>query len=101
MSKEAKKNSKNQGSDSDTYYSRLIVTRHKRSQLITYVFVAFCMFAFLIFNNESQDRSWLFILTPVLGIGGVMLLIPTSEQWEYKPWQSQPRQIERHQVERK
>lgn len=86
---------------SDEFYTKIIVSPYKRRAMMTYVFIGFCLFLSLVFNNLLGGRDWLVILGPVVVIGLIMTLIPKSEEWEYKAWQSQPRQIERHQVERK
>lgn len=82
-------------------YTKLVISPFRRRQMYTYVFIAFCFFISLVFNNYLANNSWVFILTPVMIIGAVVCFIPKSEEWEYRAWQSQPRQIERHQVERK
>ena len=82
-------------------YTKLVIYPHKRRQMYTYVSLAFCFFLSLIFKNTFASQNWLVILGPCLILGLVVCLIPTSEEWEYRAWQSQPRQIERHQVERK
>lgn len=85
----------------EDFYTRLTVYPYKRRAMITYLIIAFCLFVSLIFKNTLSGNGWLVILGPVIVIGLVTALIPKSEEWEYKAWQSQPRQIERHQVERK
>jgi hypothetical protein len=82
-------------------YTKLIINQSRRRQMYTYVFIAFCIFLTLVFNHSLTGKEWLLLVTPVLVIGGIVCLIPKSEEWEYRAWQTQPRQIERHQVERK
>ena len=97
LAKETKKKQINP----DEIYSKILIYQHKRTQLYTYVFISFCFFLSIVFNHLVANKDWLLMVTPVLVVGAIVCLIPKSEEWEYKAWQSQPRQIERHQVERK
>jgi hypothetical protein len=94
-------NTGKQTANPEDFYTRLAVYPYKRRAMITYLVIGFCFFVSLIFKNTLSGNSWLMILGPVVVIGLVITLIPKSEDWEYKAWQSQPRQIERHQIERK
>ena len=85
----------------DDFYSKIIIYPYRRHQLYLFLFIAFAFFAVAISQNLLAHQSWMILLTPVLIIGGLICLIPRTEIWEYKPWQSQPRQIERHQIDRK
>jgi hypothetical protein len=85
----------------DDFYSKIIIYPYRRHQLYLFLLIAFAFFAVAISQNLLARQSWMILLTPVLVIGGLICLIPKTEIWEYKPWQSQPRQIERHQIDRK
>ena len=85
----------------EDFYSKMIIYPYRRHQLYLFLFIAFAFFAVAISQNLLAGQSWIIVLTPILVIGGLICLIPKTEVWEYKPWQSQPRQIERHQIDRK
>jgi len=87
--------------DPSNFYSKIIIYPYKRHQLYLFLFIAFLFFGVAIRQNIVSGQSWIILLTPVLVLGGLLCLIPKTEMWEYKPWQSHPRQIERHQVDRK
>jgi len=87
--------------NSEDFYSKIIIYPHRRNQLYLFLFIAFILFLAVISQKLLAGQNWLILITPVLIIGGLICLIPKTEFWEYKPWQSQPRQIERHQIDRK
>jgi hypothetical protein len=39
--------------------------------------------------------EWKETILPVVTFGLLLIVLPISEEWEYKPWQSGARQMER------
>ena len=70
------------------YYSKLIIYRGRQISLAITVagFIAF--FTIMIFQGMISKKSWLVLMIPVAICGITLVLIPSTEEWEYKHWQS-------------
>lgn len=79
---------------------RLLVAPYRRHQLIMWLCLSFCFFLSLLAADLNIDKPWWLTSLPIIGVGLMICLIPPTEQWEYKPWQTRARQYERHQIER-
>lgn len=79
---------------------RLLVTVHRRRQLTFWLILAFLVFASILGRDMNIDKPWWLTGLPIIGLGLMICLIPLSEEWEYRPWQTRARQYERHQLER-
>ena len=79
---------------------RLLVTVQRRRQLIFFLVLAFGVFLSILAKDLNVDKPWWLTGLPIVGLGLMICLIPPTEEWEYKPWQTRARQYERHQVER-
>ncbi len=74
--------------------TKLIIHRSRQLFLLLSVIVATGLFLTMIMANEKSQFPWLTIAMPIIGIGCLFIAIPTTEEWEYKAWQSKPRQVE-------
>ena len=79
---------------------RLIITPHLRHQLLLLLVLAFFGFMMILARDIAANTPWLLTSLPITGLGLMICLIPATERWEYKPWQTRARQYERHQLER-
>ena len=87
--------SKRKEVDRKEYYSKLVVyIMRKQLFLIQMLAVGFVMMN-LINYHQTNDSPWLNYVAPVIGLGLTLLLFPTTEEWEYKPWQAQAERQER------
>jgi hypothetical protein len=74
--------------------TRLIIHRSRQIFLLVMVIVVAFVFALMIIGNNRNDFPWYVLVLPISGVGLLFLLIPMTEIWEYKPWQSKARRIE-------
>lgn len=81
-------------------YSRLIISRSLRVLLVAALIVFFSYAFMVVFHDMHAGKHWLVTAIPVAIGGFVLSLLPVSEHWEYKPWQSKARQYEKHQITR-
>jgi hypothetical protein len=76
-----------------TRYAQILILKSRRNRIM----VAFCLmlltFMSILMTHIFSNLSWMSITLPIIAIGLLGLLVPQSEQWEYKPWQDRP---ERH-----
>jgi hypothetical protein len=79
---------------------RLIIAPHRRHQLVMWLVLAFGAFVTILGRDMNIDKPWWLTSLPIVGLGLMICLIPATEEWEYKPWQTRARQYERHQLER-
>lgn len=80
--------------------TRLIIAPHRRRQLAFWMILAFAAFLTILSGDLNIDKPWWLTGLPIMGLGLMICLIPATEEWEYRPWQTSARQYERHQVER-
>lgn len=83
----------------EDFYTRLIIHRGRQFTLGLLVVVFTLAFAWLIYSQLGAGKHWLVIAFPVTLAGLFFLLIPPTEEWEYKPWQDSVQQVERHFVD--
>jgi hypothetical protein len=58
---------------------------------------AFIVMVLLVaFTWRSPNATWLSMSLPIIGTGLIVTLIPITEDWAYRPWQSSARQYEKH-----
>jgi hypothetical protein len=82
-------------------YTRLIVY-HQRRSLLTLVSIGFGVFCFaLLTTGRRHHQPWLVAALPIAAVGLIIGLVPPTEEWDYKPWQTKPRQYEHHHAERR
>ena len=79
---------------------RLIVMPLRRRQLVVALALMFVVFVSILARDMTVHRDWLLTSLPIIGLGLMICLIPATEEWEYRPWQTRARQYERHQLER-
>ena len=93
----ARERAKNRQHD---FYSKVIIHKHRRSALGLLVPAISVLFTLIIFGYLMKGENWVIIAGPVLLIGMVLILFPSTEEWNYTPWQSNAQQYERHFNER-
>ena len=76
-------------------YAQILVLRSRRNRIIASFFVMILAFMSLLITHLVSNISWLSVTLPVMIVGLLGLLVPQSEQWEYKPWQDRPERHER------
>jgi hypothetical protein len=79
---------------------KLIIMPHLRHQLTFFLVIAFIVFLAILSRDMAAGTPWMWTSLPIIGLGLMICLIPQTEKWEYKPWQTRARQYERHQLER-
>ena len=70
------------------YYSKLLIYRGRQISLAITVVVFIALFTIVLFQGMINKKSWLIFVVPVTIAGFVFVLIPPTEEWEYKSWQS-------------
>lgn len=82
------------------YYTQLRVfpARRKLLGIASAGFYTFC-FSLLVTSMVTK-APWMVTALPVVIAGLAFCLVPPTEDWAYKPWQSNTRQYEKHQIER-
>ena len=83
----------------EDFYVKLVIVKHRRHQLALYTLLLFFAILAIVMRDIHIAKPWLLTALPIFGLGLLTVLIPASEIWEYKPWQTKARQYERHQVE--
>ncbi len=81
------------------YSMRLIIFKARRLAVISLASSMVVIFSILINYDMSHGVPWLITAVPISLLGMIWLLVPPTEEWEYKPWQSSPQQVERHYTE--
>lgn len=76
-------------------YAQILVLRSRRNRIIASFIVMILAFMSLLITHLVSNISWLSVTLPVMIVGLLGLLVPQSEQWEYKPWQDRPERHER------
>ena len=74
--------------------TKLIIYRSRQVFLILAVMVMTGVFTSMILKNEGSDFPWFVLAMPITGLGLFFLVIPPTEEWQYKPWQGKSRRIE-------
>ena len=78
-------------------YCRLKVYPQRRQQLTIAFGTLFVLFISILTQYAySGSAEWLVPCLPIMGLGLMIVLVPSTEEWEYTPWQARARQYERH-----
>lgn len=94
-SAQAKGKKKSVVTNVDDFYSHMAISKQKRHGLRIGLIVFFFIFLSLLYNNSILGGSWLLILSPILLFGGLICVLPPTEDWVYRPWQAKAQQYER------
>lgn len=78
------------------YYSTLIINKTQRIRLYFVLIVLLGFSASYLYNMLMRELPWTSFIIPSSIVLGIILLLPMTEEWEYKPWQSKPQRYERH-----
>ncbi|RZA23249.1 MAG: hypothetical protein EOP10_13285 [Proteobacteria bacterium] len=76
------------------FYSKIIIYRSRQIFLGLMMFAMTAFFAFILVKNYDSGYPWYVLALPFSALGLAFLIVPMTEEWEYKPWQSKPRRIE-------
>jgi hypothetical protein len=77
-------------------YSKLVINVQKRRRIWLTFPLLFLAMLWLIQRDLLTETHWFAVAIPVMAVGSVALLIPPSEDWRYRPWQSRARRVEQH-----
>lgn len=77
------------------FYTRLLVYPKRRFPLLLAVVVYILAFTVLLNQEMTRDTPWLYLVVPIVLAGSLLLFLPPTEQWEYKPWQNSKHKQER------
>lgn len=83
-------------SRSNEYDSRLIIYRSRQISFMFLVGLAVIGFGMMILQGLETGLDWGHLAVPLIALGGLFCLYPPTEEWEYKPWQSNPRKVEQN-----
>jgi hypothetical protein len=78
------------------YHTKLLVYKERRFGLFVLLFVFFFIFTIVLFTNLMSGIHWLAFAGPICLLGGIVMVLPPTEEWVYVPWQSNAQQYERH-----
>lgn len=70
-------------------YSKLKIYRNRMFTLFFSLLVGFIILTSVIFGELLLGHHWLAMTVPISIIGTYLIFYPPTEEWEYKPWQSQ------------
>jgi len=75
---------------------KLLVFKGRKFRSLIFSIIMLVVFGVVLFKylTFGQNASWTALLAPIGFFGLIGLLLPVSEEWEYKPWQSQSQQVE-------
>jgi len=76
--------------------SRLLIFRSRQMSLMMMIALATIGFTILIVQGTENKIGWWAIGVPLCMLGGLFVLFPPTEEWEYKAWQGKPRKVEQH-----
>lgn len=76
--------------------SQIIISRSRQLALLLLVILATIGFTIIIAHGNLNNIGWWVIGAPLCLFGGLFILVPPTENWEYKPWQGKPRKVEQH-----
>ena len=79
----------------DDYYPKLLVNKAKRASLWIFIPIMTIIIAVIIYQDMSGQFDWKEMVLPVIAFSSLLIALPISEHWEYKPWQGGARQMER------
>lgn len=82
------------------FYTKMRVYPGRR-KFLGLALLAFYVFCFSLLVTAMVTKApWMVTTLPVVVAGLVFCFVPPTEDWLYKPWQSNTRQYEKHQIER-
>ncbi len=79
----------------EEYYSRLKINPLRRYSLGVLLLLAMGGFTLLLTFGQALDYHWLSLAVPICLFGGLFILVPPVEVWDYQPWQTKPRKVEK------
>lgn len=83
-------------------YTSLMINKTKRGRLILGSTVFFFLtYSILARHLVTPEAVWQVVALPIVGMGVLLALLPATEDWVYRPWQSRARQYEKHQIDRR
>lgn len=91
----SKAKSKSRKGAVNEYYSYLTIFTSRRIALGILAVVHFLALAFFLRGEMTAGTPWGVMAMPVLSFGLLWLLFPSTEQWEYQPWQTATQKQER------
>ncbi|MBC7659743.1 MAG: hypothetical protein H7249_08545 [Chitinophagaceae bacterium] len=74
--------------------TRLIIYRSRQLTIICVALILTGVFGVMLVKNAEAGFPWYTLIMPISGLGLLTLLVPRTEAWEYKAWQSRARRIE-------
>lgn len=74
-------------------YTKLLVLKSRRNRIALSLAVLIIAYTTLLTSKIAYGLSWPILSIPIVILGLLTLLVPQSEQWEYRYWQDRP---ERH-----
>lgn len=76
--------------------SRLLIYRSRQMSLMMLMGIATTGFTIMIVQGTEANIGWWAIGVPLCLLGGLFILFPPTEEWEYKAWQGKSRKVEQH-----
>lgn len=76
---------------------KLLISKARRINTLIFSIIVLAVFGVIIYSHLKSAHSlvgWTALIAPICFFGLLGLLIPGSEKWEYKPWQSQANHME-------
>ncbi|SMF79299.1 hypothetical protein [Pseudobacteriovorax antillogorgiicola] len=74
--------------------TKLLVYRTRQIALALIIVIVTALFTFYIREGIAAGQSWLAIGFPLCIVSLAFILFPSTEEWEYKAWQSKAQKIE-------
>lgn len=95
MFEEAAKKQQLVTANPEDYYPKLLVSKAKRASLYIFIPIIVSIVSVIVYQNMSGQYDWKDMLIPVISFASLIIFLPISEHWSYRPWQSGARQMER------
>lgn len=81
---------------SASYYAKLLIYRTRKVALATLIGAGTILLTIMLQEFKKTDGEWIHLFLPVMGIGALYLLFPSTERWHYAPWQTTAQRVERN-----
>ena len=78
------------------YYSEMLVFRDLKILLGIMVAIFTVLFSFIIITYTARNLTWVAMAGLIVPLGCLFMLVPESEIWIYRPWQSKAERHEKH-----